>query len=743
MDPRRQPSKAQKAICALVTAFAVIAGTVKVPAQEKKDDKQPQVLPGTKVTAPRPGEATPAPEPTPEPPPSPPSFDPLTTSGRSAPLENNIGSPISGSEGRITAADITTFPYLRPSSVLELVPGLITTNQGGGGKANTYYLRGFLIDHGTDFAVDIDGIPMNLPTHAHGEGYLDLNSLIPELVRDIEFRKGPYYAQVGDYSTAGSASIHYVDHLPYGIFKMEAGQYAWLRGLVANSGDFAGGRLLYAVESKYNDTGFVNKEHLRTINGVFKYTRGDEGDGLTFSLLAYNAVWNGNNQVPLRAVQEGLVPIRGNLDPSDGGVTSRCTLNTQWWHKDDDGWKTWANIFAVYYSLDLFSDFTFFLDDPVHGDQRNQIDRRWRTGANINHEWSASFDANVVHRVGLQLLNDNIPHVGLHHSQDRVFTSAISDDSADEFTAAIFYINEVKWTEKVRTIIGLRGDYYHFNVDSHLQPINSGHTESKLFNPKAAVVFGPWAKTEFFWNGGYSYHTNDARGIFETVGPAPDFAPVRTVPGLVRFRGTEIGVRSQAVPDLTAGAALWYIHSDSELIFNGDSGDTSPRGASERYGIELNNTYRFRSWLTFDADFSASHARFLQDEGTAPNIGRFVPESLGTVFSAGPSVKLRDGFFANLRFRYFGPRYLIEDGSQSSRATQLFELVFGYDRPHFTFGVQLYNLFNSNGHEQDFFFPSALPSDPGFGTPGFAGVPDIHFKALDPFNARFYLTYKF
>jgi hypothetical protein len=727
------------AVCA---ALAVVRISP-VIAQEK--DKTPQVLEGTTVTAPRPGMAAPTLEPVA--PPANPTLDPLTTSGRSLPVENTIGSPYSASEGVITQADIANRPLLRPGEVLELIPGLIVTQHTGILKANQYFLRGFSLDHGTDFAGFIDDIPWNLPTHAHGQGYLDLNCLIPELIGTIDFGKGPYYASVGDFSSVGYAKFYYLDDLPYGIFKTEVGKNAWLRGLVADSGHVGGGTLLYGVEGVYYNAPFDVKEHANKVNAIFRWTLGNADDGLRLNAYIYQGQTGATTQIPQRAVYEGIIDSLGSIDPTDYLVTSRYTLNLQWWHHGDrDKDITQGNLYGYYYDFSLFNNFTFFLQDPEHGDQINQIDRRWVTGYNLSQQWAPFFvNLDMVNKIGVQLQNSWMPHVGLHHTQARMLLNDVTDDNVDEFSAGIYWTNQVKWSAKVRTVFGLRGDYYYFNVDDHDMPINSGNSEAKRINPKASLVLGPWARTEFFLNGGYSYHSNDARSVLLQSQPTniADLTPQPATPAaaLVPSRGAEVGFRSQAIPGLTAGAALWYLRLGQELVFSGDSGTTTPLRASERYGIELTNTYQLNGWLSFNADYAATRGRLLGIDPEVP--GNHIPEGIGTTFSAGPSINLPNGLFAILRFRYLGPRYLIEDASASSRATQLFELSTGYQSQRLSVGLELLNLFNSNGHDIDYFYASALPSDPGFGTPGFQGVNDIHFRRLEPLAARFFLMLKF
>lgn len=730
-------------------ALKVQAESLQVlPALTAVAQQPPQTLPPIEVGAPRPG-ARPQPGPTPPPTPSPLPEQPVPAAekpGRSAPITNAPGSPYSASQGLVTQADLADLPILRSTDFLEQVPGLLVTQHSSQGKANQYFLRGFSLDHGTDFAGYVDDVPYNLPTNAHGQGYLDLNSVIPELVGTIDFRKGPYYADVGDFSSTGSASIHLLDIMPYGIAKVETGMYDWERVVVANSDKVGPGYLLYAFEGNYYNGAFTLKENFNRWVGLLKYTIADDSDRLSVSFTGYDASGNSVNQIPLRATQEGLLSSLSVEDPSDFLTTERYTLDAQWLHKGDDGSVTKGNLYAYYYSLDIFSNFTFFLQDPVHGDQLEQIDRRWVTGGNLSHQWkSPLWGDRVVNTVGLQVRNDDMPHIGLHHTEDRQLVNVVSDDTVEEFNSGLYAQNEVKWAEKLRTVVGARGSFYYADVVDHDTPQDSGQKGSAIFSPKGSLILGPWDRTEFYLNGGYSYHSDDARGTVSTIAPA--FTPFQTPgpqtpsPFLIQSRGCEVGVRSQAVPNLTTGVALWQLHLAQELVFDGDTGTTTPLRSSDRYGIEWTNNYRLNRFLTLDADYSWSHGRLLGEEPGVP--GNYIPESVTTVFSGGPSLRLPSGWFADLHFRYIGPRPLIEDDSASSRATQLFELNTGYECKRWKAGLELLNMFNSNGHDIDYYYGTALKTDPGFPfPPGSNGVNDINFKRLEPFEARVYYMLK-
>lgn len=696
---------------------------------------QPQQLPTIEVVGQRP---EPAPEPKPPLPPPAAKFSPREESGRTLPVDNGIGAPVSASQGVITQLDLQNKPLLRTEEILEHIPGLIVTQHSGSPvKANTLFLRGFNLDNGTDFSIWVDDVPVNLPSNPHGQGYLDLNFLIPEIINTIDFHKGPYYAQVGDFSSVGYASIRLADRLPYGFAKVEIGSYDWYRAVVADSGPLGRGYFLYAVQGQFYNGPFTSHDHAAQYVANFRYTIGDDADGVRLSAILYNGQGNLNNQIPLRAVHEGLITTLGNEDPSDFLVTSRFSLNGQWWHRWGNGAFTQANLYGVYYSLDIFSNFTFFLEDPVHGDQIDQIDRRWISGLNVTHTWNSALLGNrSVNTVGLQIRNDSMPHIGLHHTESRQLLEGLIDDQINEFSGGIWFQNQFQWTPKVRTVFGCRGDFFDVDVHAFDTPANSGKQSNAICSPKAALILGPFYKTEFFLNGGYAFHSNDARGVTQTVTLEGD--PVGKVPLLVRSRGCEVGARTQAIGNLTSTVALWQLHLDSELIFDGDEGTTEPSRPSDRYGFEWTNTYQFNRWLTLNADYTWSHGRLLGTDPETP--GNFIPEAITTTFSAGPSINLPSGWFADLRFRYWGPRALIEDNSASSRATELFELSMGYQCPRYTAAIEFLNLFNSNGHDIDFFYTSALKTDPGFGTPGFDGVADYHFKRLEPFAVRFVLT---
>jgi outer membrane receptor protein involved in Fe transport len=456
-----------------------------------------------------------------------------------------------------------------------------------------------------------------------------------------------------------------------------------------------------------------------------------ECDKVTLSAYLYNGQGTSSPIIPLHLVENGAITRFTNPSPTDFIVANRFMANAQWLHKWGNEALTQGNIYGYRYTLGLTENPSGFTSGPM-GDQIDQIDERWVAGLNLAHTWKSILLGECVsNTLGVQVRHDNIPHVQVFATEERVPFATIHDSDLHETDTGLYYQNEVRWTDKVRTVLGLRGEWYSTDVTNHVVPENSGGKFSKMFLPKGSLILGPFEHTEVYLNGGYSFHSNNAEGAIGTVDSSGN--PVQPVPLLVQARGAEVGVRSQAIPDLTTSVALWQMHLQSELIFDPVAETTIPQPSSDRYGIEWINTYRICSWLTLDADYSWSHGRFLNFDPTMQ--GKHIPDAVMTTFVAGPSVRLPNGLFANLRYRYWGPRFLADDpgsGIQSSRATNLFELATGYECQRYTFNLSIINLFNSNGHDIDFYTSSFYPNFGDTVNP----TNDIHFKPLMPFSVR-------
>lgn len=630
------------------------------------------------------------------------------------------------SEGVVGRDHFEYRPLLRPGELLETVPGLIATQHSGNGKANQYFLRGFNLDHGTDFATFVDGVPINLPTHGHGQGYTDINFLIPELVETIHFRKGPYYADLGDFSSVGAANLQYARSLSTSLADAEGGMYGYARGLFISSPKVGDGTLLYAAEYQHDNGPWDLPSNFDKANGVVRYSEGTDDVGWSLTAMGYYGRWNSTDQIPRRAVQDGSTDRFGTIDDSDGGDSKRFSLAGEW-HRDTEFGRTEILVYGVYYDLDLYSNFTYFLDDPINGDQFQQYDQRGYGGLKASQVWDHEiFALPSVSAAGLQVRGDGID-LGLNRTRRREFLETTRADQVGEISVSPYVQNETRWTDWMRSDLGLRLDNYHFGVESD-QPGDSGHVRDTLVSPKGSIVLGPWSRTEVNVSAGMGFHSNDARGVTSSIDPADP---------LVRTYGAETGVRTLVVDGLQTTLTFWWLQNDSELVFVGDAGTTEPTRPSQRYGLEWANYYTPNRWLTLDLDYAWSHARY-SDGGPE---GDFIPGAIENVLSAGVTVHdipSLGGFFSSLRLRYFGPRPLVEDDAFRSEGTPIVNLQVGYQfNARWRLTVDVFNLFNTNADDITYYYTSRLPGEPD------DGVNDFHFHPVEPVQVRVAVTARF
>ena len=643
-----------------------------------------------------------------------------------------IGVAAAASQGTVSGTQLDARPVLRPGEVLETVPGLVISQHSGEGKANQYYLRGFNLDHGTDFATSVAGIPVNMPSHAHGQGYSDMNFLIPELVSGVQYQKGPYAAEQGDFSTAGSASISYVNALEKGIARVGGGPEGYGRALFAQSPRLREGALLYAFEVSHNNGPWVHPDNARKYNGVLRYSQENDDTAFSITAMGYQNKWNSTDQVADRAVADGSISRFGAIDPTDGGETHRYSLSADWQSKGVDS-VTRATAYAVDYRLRLFSNFTYFLDDPVNGDQFEQADKRVVTGFKGSQQWLSSwFGRETQNTVGIQLRNDNIAENGLFHTKTREVLDTVRLDHILQTSASLYFENSVRWSDKLRTVLGVREDYYRFHVRGD-DAANSGDDHASLASPKLSVVLGPWDKTEFYLNAGYGFHSNDARGATITEDPKTH-EPVDRVRPLVRAKGAEVGMRTVLLPRLQTTVSFWGLDIGSELVFTGDAGTTEPSRPSRRAGVEVANYWSPLPGLVLDADVALSRARF-RDVDSA---GDRIPGAVETVVSAGASLESLAGISGSLRVRYFGPQPLIEDNSVRSESSTLVNAQIGYGLgPGIRLALDIFNVLNARVSDVDYFYASRLPGEPA------SGVNDVHTHPAEPRSARLSVLYSF
>jgi outer membrane receptor protein involved in Fe transport len=701
--------------------------------------------------------------------PTPASNSTGTTPGASTALVQATVS--TASEKVVSGAEVNARPLSRPAEALEVAPGLIVTQHSGDGKANQYFLRGVNLDHGTDLAISIDGMPVNMRTHGHGQGYADTNFLIPELISTVDIRKGPYYADEGDFSSVGSIHVSLLDSVAHTMASITSGSFGYNRAFGVTSGKMGEGSLLVAAEANIYNGPWDNPDKLQKLNGVVRYSQGTLDNGFSLTAMAYGNKWNSTDQVPLRAITSGQIGLYGALDPTDGGNSERFSLSGRYRDTDRDG-ATKVDFYAIKSKLNLWNNFEFFLSDPVNGDQIHQYDDRVLGGINASHTFKytvAGFRNET--EVGIQSRYDAI-NVSLGNTVQRQYLSTTRSDLVKEGSVGIFVQNTTFWTDWLRTNVGWRGDYYNASVNSLLTSANSGTANATIGSPKVGLVLGPFARTELFLNAGEGFHSNDARGVTIKESPS-DGSAVDSSPFLVKTKGAEIGLRTKLIPGLTSSIALFMLESASEILFVGDAGDTEPSRPSRRVGFEWTNDYKPTSWLSIEGDLAMTRARFRGDDsaqaatyadlagypasqiGNAP--GNLIPGAPNMVASAGIRLGEATGWFGALRYRYFGPRPLTEDGAFISPATGILNGQVGY-RFDNGWRIQLdaFNILDSKSDQITYAYGSLLKTDalfamcfPSSGSPTAptavcqTGVMDRVLHPVEPLALRVTLAGRF
>jgi len=648
---------------------------------------------------------------------------------------NLLGDALSASEGRVSFQEIRQRPVLRAGDVLETVPGLVATQHSGSGKANQLFLRGFNLDHGTDFATSIDGMPVNLRTHGHGQGYTDLNFIIPEMVQEILYRKGPYYAEVGDFSGAGSANFVTRDNSVDSVVQLGAGEFGYTRALAMANARGVGGDLVFALEHQRYDGPWENLEEDvgKTNLQLKQFWQGESGE-TTLSLMAYRNGWNAADQIPDRAVQSGLISKLGSLDPTTGGESSRYSLSLSSQSEIASGDLS-VNVFAIDYDMDLYSNFTYFTSSE--GDQSKQIDSRRIYGGNITleseQEWASQ---TVINTFGADVRLDDINEVGLLSTSGRRIRDTLRLDRVIESSIGVFWQSELSWTDRLRTVAGVRYDRFWFDVKAldALVPStltdNSGKTDDGITTASLHTAYRLGDSQELYASLGSGFHSNDARGTVISRDPTTG-AEIEPVDELVPTRGAELGWRVYLTDRLNATVALWQLDIESELVFVGDAGSTEDTGASsEREGLELSAYYQLNNAVGLDFEYAQSKAQF-----TAPVDGSYdVPGALDRVISAGVNYQPNDRVFTHLRFRHFGDYPLA--GGQRAAGSSMTNLRLGYEvSDSIQLSLDLLNLFDSDDHDVEYFYPSQLIGEPG-------PVDDHHYHVFEPRALRLYLQFQ-
>ena len=620
--------------------------------------------------------------------------------------------------------EILLQPQGRPAQVLRLIPGFIAVeHSGGAGKGDQYFLRGFDADHGTDVAFFIDNMPINLRTHGHGQGYTDLNFIIPETIEGIDVVKGTYHAEYGDFNTAGAVTFRTREIMQENVAQAGGGQFDTQRYLLMLSPTKDTVRTLLAAEGYYTNGPFQNDNRYFRFNLMGKATANPTARSEVSLTGSYHkANWNGSGQIPFRAVANGTIDRFGSIDPSEGGKTERATGRLQYHYDTPYGGQFFADSYLAYYKLDLWTNFTFFLDNPVDGDGISQHDQRYTYGGNVGYRQAGEvLGMHSIATAGFQVRNDTISNIRLDTQTKRVPTGTVIESAVQEASYSPYVKAEVQPTQWMRLSGGLRADYFTFDVRNLCETCPqqpAGRTNSGQISPKGNLILGPWFETEFFVNYGTGFHSNDARS---TV--AGDSAP------LARAQGVEFGLRSRpwGREGMELTATFWGLDLKSELVFVGDAGTTEARGPTRRYGVEVGARGQIYGPLYFNGSMTWTHAEF-KDTGLAVPLA---PELTGY---AALLLRWPEGLSSQLQMTYLGVRPLTEDRSIKAPSWLDFDLTERYQLPvklsHGRLEAFLFvqNLFNTQWEQATFAFTSRLRNEPA------GGVQDIHFV---PGNPRF------
>jgi hypothetical protein len=635
--------------------------------------------------------------------------------------------PKAASAVTVTGGELKVRPRLRPADIVEVVPGLFAVQHAGGGKANQYFLRGFDIDHGTDLALFVDGVPVNMPSHGHGQGYADLHLLIPELVASLDGYKGPYYAQFGDFATAGAVNMKLADHFDESQASLTVGQYGILRGLVITSREIGDGvRFLLAGEAYAQDGPFDNPEKLRRFNGFARATCDlTQASKVSLTWMSYSGRWNGSGQIPLREVEAGRLDRFDTLNPFEGGATQRHGLSLNFDTRSPDS-ELNVLVYATRTNFRLYSDFTFFLDDPVFGDMIEQTDDRTTIGLDARTTFHHHLrDVVLQTTIGVQARADSIDN-GLFHDVKRERLSTTAKAGIAQSGIGLFVEEEARVTRWLAVTVGTRLDRADVSVEDRLDDMSAtgnnatGTQGATLVSPKVAVAFSPIPQLDLFLDFGRGFHSNDARGATRSV----DRATV-----LVPATGYEIGTRIRPARPLTLSVAAFRLDLDSEQVYVGDAGTTEPSAPTTRIGAELGARLYFGRWLFADVDATFTKAVYKQNAGNGSAVALAPTRTL----TGGVGFRAPFGTFGSVRFRHIGERPATEDGRITAEGWTVVDAQVGHRLGPFELAVDAQNLFDTDWREVQFATESRLAGEA-------APTEEIHFVPGWPLTVMGRLT---
>ena len=666
---------------------------------------------------------------------------------------NLLGTATTASQGSVTEQELDLRPAYRVGQLLESVPGLVVTVHSGEGKANQYLARGFNLDHGTDIANFVDDMPVNRPTNTHGQGYSDLNFIMPEMANGLDYTKGPYYASVGDFGSVASTHLKLADDLP--------NQVALAGGTLGVYNLFAGGtehlsetdRIVGGAYYGHVDGPFTHPDDFEKIAGVLRYSHGTDQDGYSATAMYFHGQGNMATDQPLRAVQAGVIGRYGTLDPSDGNYSERHSLSVHY-ATGTDAWRFKSSAYYIESRMILWNDFTHFLNDPVNADQEEQTEARTSTGGQM----AAVFGQTVAaiqneFELGVQLRDDSA-YVNRLHTRYRAALDYCSvlqvsgpalqvaapggvcnADQVHLLDLGPYLDATTHWLPWLRTVLGVREEYYRAS-DHSLTTRFQGQTDQTLLQPKGSVIVGPFAKTEFYFSAGRGFHSDDVRGVFGTV-------PVEGVPGaagatplLAPTRGVEFGIRSDLIAKLSMQLAVFQQDFDSELTYDAEAGQDAASAPSRRRGVEFSGQYHPLPWIEFNTDLALSRARYRGDLAAFDLDGPWIANAPQFIGSFGVLVNNLGAWFGGLQWRRLGP-YPISDGQRfpEDSGYSEFNLDVGYKvSSNLKLQLSLYNLFNTHANSSAYSYTARLPGEP------LQGVDGMQVHPLEPFSGVLKIT---
>ncbi len=651
---------------------------------------------------------------------------------------NLLGTANTASQGSVTEQELDLRPVYRVGQLLESVPGLVVTAHSGEGKANQYLARGFNLDHGTDIANFVDDMPVNRPTNTHGQGYSDLNFIMPELSNGLDYTKGPYYASVGDFGSVASTHLHLANEIP--------NQVALAGGTLGIYNAFAGGtahlseqdRLLGGIYYGHLDGPFTHPDDFRKIAGTLRFSHGTDADGYSATAMYFHGEGNMTTDQPLRAIQQGLISRWGTLDPTDGNLSERFSLSGHY-GVTGDLWKSSTSVYFIHSKMILWNNFTHDLDDPINGDQEEQYESRSTAGGQSSFTTTQTYGSiqNDV-TLGVQLRYDNA-YVNRKHTLRRVPLDYCSVEQADGVAIPVSaaggicnadqvhlldlgpYVEDTThWTGWLRTVVGLREEYYRAS-DHSLTTGFQGADHEMLFQPKGSLILGPFAATEIYFSAGRGFHSDDVRGVFGTVPLEGVPGSAGTTPLLAPTTGLEFGVRSNIIPRLSMQLAVFQQDFNSELTYDADAGQDSASAPSRRQGLELSGEYRPARWIELNSDLAFSRARYRGDLAAFDLDGSYIANAPKFIGSFGVLIDNLGSWFGGLQWRKLGA-YPISDGDQypEDRGYSEFNLDVGYKiNARLKVQLSIYNLFNTHANSAAYFYTARLPGEPADGVTGF------------------------